>query len=33
VQAQLSISIYILVVLMWFVPDRRIERTLIGHDA
>jgi len=33
VQARLSITIYALVALMWFVPNRRIERTLIGHDA
>jgi len=33
VQARLSISICILVALMWFDPDRRIESTLIGHDA
>jgi uncharacterized membrane protein len=26
----ISQSIYVLVALMWLVPDRRIERTLVG---
>jgi hypothetical protein len=26
-------SLYVAVALLWFVPDRRIERTLMGEEA
>jgi uncharacterized membrane protein len=29
----LAISIYVLVALMWLVPDRRIERVLLGNET
>jgi uncharacterized membrane protein len=28
-----SLSIYVLVALLWFVPDRRIERVTAAHEA
>jgi len=31
VQTWISLAIYVLVVLMWLVPDRRFERLLAGH--
>jgi uncharacterized membrane protein len=29
----LSVAIYVIVALMWFIPDRRVERTLTGGPA
>jgi uncharacterized membrane protein len=29
----LSVAVYVLVALMWFIPDRRVERTLTGGPA
>ena|SRR6187431_2357556 len=29
----LSLLIYVIVAVLWFVPDRRIERTVSGHHA
>jgi uncharacterized membrane protein len=29
----LSVAVYVLVALMWFIPDRRVERTLTGGSA
>ena len=29
----ISLAIYVLVALMWVVPDRRIERVLVGKET
>jgi hypothetical protein len=29
----LAVSIYVLAAIMWVIPDRRIERVLIGKDT
>jgi uncharacterized membrane protein len=29
----LSVAIYVIVAIMWFIPDRRVERTLTGGPA
>jgi uncharacterized membrane protein len=29
----LSVAVYVIVALMWFIPDRRVERTLTGGPA
>ena len=28
-----SVGLYVLMALIWLVPDPRIERVLVGHDA
>ena len=33
VKPWIAIAVYVLVALMWLVPDRRIERALAGHEA
>jgi uncharacterized membrane protein len=32
-QPWISLGIYVLVALMWLVPDRRIEKILVNHEA
>jgi hypothetical protein len=32
VSAQMSLTIYTLVAIIWFIPDRRIERVLLERE-
>jgi hypothetical protein len=32
VDPRISCALYVAVAVLWLVPDRRIERTLTGHD-
>lgn len=32
VDARISLALYALVAILWFIPDPRIERVLLGHE-
>lgn len=32
VNANISLALYALVAVLWFIPDPRIERVLLGHE-